>query len=463
MESLHHRYRYRDRYRDRNPRMHKERNLLLVSSGPMDSLKAIDLFVDPLDIAYREAVNIQIFVSQCHGVSIPIPIPIPIPIWTIYLEKLVPCRLEPANNIPEEPIDWHVGPMQVILHHSIESVSYQAWELSKMKCFISVGLIVLISIPLAIGTGTHGAAVAAPPDQPVVADAAERDRAEAEIRQAARAYLAALQRGDGKAIAACWSTDGIYVDVAGHSTPARELAIREFTAPAAAASQASADSGDRIDAKAGTIHWVSANVALERGTITQAEAETVATAEIKFLAVWVKRDNRWLLDYLQETAGQKSSSPGKLGDLGWMVGHWTTNGTGPRAQISVNWSAGKKYLVQKFKLELPDQQELQGEQRIAWDPVRGSIRSWLFRSDGGFAESSWSQEDETWIVKIQGVNASGTETSAINMWTADGPDRCWFKSFRLPEGQTSAAAVEQEEVILQFQRMLTAAPDGTAE
>jgi|GEM_PF-5133984 len=159
---------------------------------------------------------------------------------------------------------------------------------------------------------------------------------------------------------------------------------------------------------------------------------------------------------LHGTAG--AASPGKkantnnLSVLKWMVGQWTTQGTGPVARLSVNWSTDNKYLVQKFQVDLPGQKPLHGVQRITWDPARKAIRSWIFRSDGGFAESSWSREGDTWVVQTQGTHADGSATSAVDLWAADGPDRCWFKSLRISPDETSTDDKEPDDVILQFQR-----------
>ena len=43
---------------------------------------------------------------------------------------------------------------------------------------------------------------------------------EAAVRQAAQAYLDAMQRGDGKALAAAWTEQGSFIDPSGQSHPA---------------------------------------------------------------------------------------------------------------------------------------------------------------------------------------------------------------------------------------------------
>jgi uncharacterized protein (TIGR02246 family) len=351
-----------------------------------------------------------------------------------------------------------------------------AREFSNMQRFIFMGLAALGSIAFTVsnpwvgGIVPFGMAQAAPLDRKVVSDKSlltdgpsrlngqEKQGSNEDILAAARAYMAALQSGDGQAIAASWTAHGVYVDSSGQSFAARELAIQEFSQPEDNANQTSRIDGSHELSKPGTIHWVTANVALERGTSLQPGAESGEPVAIQYLAVWVQQDNRWLLNFLQETTGlqeslgQRNSTSGNLEELAWMVGQWSTQGKGPVAQLTVKWSEDRKYLVQEFKVNRSGQKELRGEQRIAWDPQRKTIRSWIFRADGGFSESSWSREGDTWIVKIQGAYADGAKSSIINLWAPEGPDRCWFKSLRLPEDANSADPMEQDEVILQFQR-----------
>ena len=90
------------------------------------------------------------------------------------------------------------------------------------------------------------------------------------------------------------------------------------------------------------------------------------------------------------------------------------------------------------------------EQRIGWDAANKQIRSWLFRSDGGFAEGVWSLVGETWIVKKSEVMPNGENTNMVNLWVNDDPDSCWFKSHHDGVGNPSA-----ENLILQFRRTVS--------
>jgi ketosteroid isomerase-like protein len=345
-----------------------------------------------------------------------------------------------------------------------------------MRRFIFMGLAALVAVLMTFGSIAVSTAKAAPLKKPDTIDKTlladlGNTKSTAEVLTASANYLAALQNGDSRAIAAFWTADGVFIDSLGQSHPARELITGEFS-NLDSKQTLTTKTDKNIDLpKPGTIHWVTPSVALERGTTLQTEGDRYTegdrhteddrakAAKIHYLAVWIKRDKQWLLNYIQETAGiletsgQNHSSPGNLDELAWMVGQWITQGAGPVAQLSVSWSEDKKFLVQKFKVKRPGQKQIHGEQRIAWDPVRKAIRSWIFRADGGFAESSWSRKGDTWIVNIQGTNAGGAKISSIDLWAPADRDHCWFKSLRLSQDDSSTDGKEQDEVIMQFQKM----------
>ena len=61
--------------------------------------------------------------------------------------------------------------------------------------------------------------------------------------------------------------------------------------------------------------------------------------------------------------------------------------------------------------------DLEGTQIVGWDPAAGTIRSWMFDSDGGFGEGVWSKKGNSWIVKFSQVLPDGRKASATNIYT----------------------------------------------
>ena len=58
-----------------------------------------------------------------------------------------------------------------------------------------------------------------------------------------------------------------------------------------------------------------------------------------------------------------------------------------------------------------------GTQRIGWDPLAKTIRSWSFDSEGGFTEGVWSRQGNQWIIKTTGVTSDGKAASSTNYMT----------------------------------------------
>jgi uncharacterized protein (TIGR02246 family) len=271
---------------------------------------------------------------------------------------------------------------------------------------------------------------------------ATRD-AETAVRAASQRYVEALARGDAEAIAAMWTEDGVYVDAAGESFVARDLVRREFGEAVGGAKRP-----EREAAKVNSaIRFLNDDVALEEGTTTASEVEFDRTGGVRFSAVWVLEGDAWQLDHLREHAMQPTVKPTPLEELSWFIGDWTAEGDGLVATLSASWSDDGKYLMQRFTIRRDGQDELNAEQRIAWDPADEVIRSWSFHSDGGFVEGELKHEGEVWAVATVGVLPNGDRTTSNNLWVPDGPDSCWFKL----HGGTVAGA-DAAELMVQFKR-----------
>ena len=116
-----------------------------------------------------------------------------------------------------------------------------------------------------------------------------------------------------------------------------------------------------------------------------------------------------------ETPDDAQKSP--LDDLAWMVGHWVDKGSGSTISSTCSWTQNHKFLTQHFSITIDGKLSLEGEQKIAWDPIEKRIRSWIFDSEGGFGEGAWIKDGNRWSVKTSFVLASGERASAVNEYT----------------------------------------------
>ena len=123
-------------------------------------------------------------------------------------------------------------------------------------------------------------------------------------------------------------------------------------------------------------------------------------------------------------------------DLAWLVGEW----------IDDKSRCGRRgYRILDEEQRLPElcvqnvgawMDDLEGTQVIGWDPAAGTIRSWMFDSDGGFGEGTWSKEHNRWIVKFSQVLPDGRKATATNVYTLVDNDTFTWKSIgRTLDGQ----------------------------
>ena len=130
-----------------------------------------------------------------------------------------------------------------------------------------------------------------------------------------------------------------------------------------------------------------------------------------------------------------AASP-QLQDLAWLVGDWIDESPEATVEATVTWTKNKTFLSYAFKVSAPGMDDLEGTQVIGWDPAAGTIRSWMFDSDGGFGEGVWSKKGDAWIVKFSQVLPDGRKASATNIYTlVDGNTFTWKSIGRKLDGE----------------------------
>ncbi|MCR4413143.1 MAG: SgcJ/EcaC family oxidoreductase [Thermoguttaceae bacterium] len=254
---------------------------------------------------------------------------------------------------------------------------------------------------------------------------------EAAIRATVESYTAAYNRGDAKAVAAHWSDSGEWISPSGQRFRGRAAIEKELQALFAE------NKGVRIEVTNPSIRFVSPNVAIEEGTvrvIRPAEPPSDST----YLAVDVKEKGQWKLNTVRETEIPETppaSSP--LKELAWLVGDWLDDSPEVDDKATVSWTKNKTFLTYAFRVSVPGtDDDLEGTQVIGWDPASGTIRSWMFDSDGGFGEGTWSKEHDRWVVKFSQVLPDGRKASATNVYTlVDGNTFTWKSIGRKLDGE----------------------------
>ena len=256
------------------------------------------------------------------------------------------------------------------------------------------------------------------------------------IQDAGQAYKAALERGDGKALAALWTPDGDIVDAVGNVMKGRDtVSVLE---PAAAGEAKTIQ--PQIAIRETKIRFIDPDVALEDGMVEVVPPGRTAPLHGRFSATWVRHEGSWKLAALREARGDEASGDETLASLEWMVGDWTVvdeaaagkpAAAKPKIEISTRWNPTRTFLLRDMKITPPGaaaDAAVQVTQRIGWNPLSKSIHSWVFSSDGGHGEAEWSKDDGSWIARTTAVLPDGSQTSSLNIYSYDGKDKCVWRS-----------------------------------
>jgi len=261
---------------------------------------------------------------------------------------------------------------------------------------------------------------------------AEQSDDRAVIEKAVASYVEAFNRHDAKALAALWSPEGVYISrLSGEQVIGRESLEKEFDA------QFKQIEGEKLEAETESLEFISPNVALEQGTATVTEPGAEPDTS-SYSVVYVKREGKWLIDRIseEESLPPPPSHYEQLKDLEWMVGSWVDREGGDVVRTECEWTRNRNFLRRSFTVSIGGHIDLSGMQFVGWDPVRKQIRSWVFDSDGGFAEGVWSRDGDRWMVKTKATSPDGSIGSSTSILRPlDGASFSWQQVSRLINGE----------------------------
>src|SRR6516225_2120657 len=120
-----------------------------------------------------------------------------------------------------------------------------------------------------------------------------------------------------------------------------------------------------------------------------------------------------------------------------MVGDWVEEGPDAISTSSCKWDESGNFLVWKYKVQSKNANASGGTTYIGWDPLTKQITSWVFDSDGGHGEATWSRlADDQWMAKASGILSDGRTASATQYIKKLGPDRAsWTSLDRVAGGE----------------------------
>lgn len=264
---------------------------------------------------------------------------------------------------------------------------------------------------------------------------------DAAIRQNVQSYVEAFNRGDAGAVAAHWSRDGEYVSPSGESFKGRkniEAALKEFFKE---------NQGSQLKVSPASVKFPSPGRATETGTAIVARPGQ-AKEETHYSATYVKKGDQWkLASVREEEAPVIAPSYEHLKELGWLIGDWIDADDVAAVETTYQWVRDKSFITASFSVRLGERLDLQGTQIIGWDPVKKTIRSWVFDSKGGFGEGVWTKQGSRWLAKTSSVLAGGEKASAINIFTYVDANTMTFQSIGREVGGEPMPNIDEVKIV----------------
>lgn len=246
---------------------------------------------------------------------------------------------------------------------------------------------------------------------------------EAAIRASAQQFETNYAAGNAKALAETFLSDGEIVDPSGRTIQGREAIEKEF------ADIFRSQAGAKVKVTIDSIKFLSPDVAVESGTEQNTASTGTVTAPVKYTAVHVKRDGKWLLSNVNETASNATDAQAQLEPLAYFVGTWHADlGGGKTYKLECQWMPGGTFLNRKFQVLEGDKPVSSGTQIIGFDPMIGQISSWTFDSSGGFGHEIWEDHGNGWRIQSSSVLPDGAAGLATNYLSKTGPDGFTWQS-----------------------------------
>jgi len=234
---------------------------------------------------------------------------------------------------------------------------------------------------------------------------------EAAIRRVVDAFTKAYDAGDAKSIAGLFLPDAEIVSEDGTTVQGREAIENDFSGTFKDHPKATIKS----DVK--SIRFVSPTMAIEEGSSIVMHDPDQAAEHTRYEVVHVKQAGVWLMASARDLPDDEASGQDQLSQLRWLIGDWVDEDPEALVHTSYRWAADHHFVLCDFTVNLNGQMAMSGTQRIGWDPLAKTIRSWSFDSEGGFTEAVWTREGNQWIIKTTGVSSDGKAASSTSYLT----------------------------------------------
>jgi uncharacterized protein (TIGR02246 family) len=228
------------------------------------------------------------------------------------------------------------------------------------------------------------------------------------------AFIAAYNAKDAKTLATLWMENADYKDDTGLDYHSRDEIQRAFAA-------LFAEHPDwKLELQVESTRLVTPTLATQDGIAVISPAPAGPPGPNRYFAMLVLKDGKWLIASVRESRVNVASNYHHLQSLEWLIGSWVAKSPGRTSETTFAWTRNKSFIKRTFRITTEEKGESKittGTQVVGYDPSTGEIRSWLFDSEGGFAESVWSAEENRMVGQTKSVLSDGSAAHSTDVLT----------------------------------------------
>lgn len=234
----------------------------------------------------------------------------------------------------------------------------------------------------------------------------------------------AFSKGDAKAVAAHWTTEGEYVSEDGTKFQGRatlEQAYENFFTKS---------HENMMEVEVESVRFPSRETAVVEGHFKLHTGKKRALVVSKCSFLYTREDGKWLIAIAREWP----SDGLEVRNLEWLIGTWEAKRDGTIVTTTYEWNTNKTFIRSHFSIT-EDGQTVTGIQIIGRMPSTGGLHIWTFEDKGGIGDADITRDEKKWYFAARGSTADGQVITATNIMTpVDTDSFLWQTVERMVDG-----------------------------
>ena len=282
--------------------------------------------------------------------------------------------------------------------------------------------------------------------------------ADAAIKERLAGFLKAYNSRNAANLSEFFTDDATLIDVDGAVVRSKAAIGAQFAAGFAQSSNYTLESSIE------SIRYITPDVAQIEGT-SKLSAPNEAAIINKFVTLVARKDNVWKMAEIRDLPSppEEVMPADRLKELEWMIGDWVDQKGDLKIHSVIKWGENKAYLTRTTTVNAGEEGSYSSLMVLGYDPQAGQIRSWLFDSEGGRGEATWTRaSDDQWILRAVGNLRNGLPNSATQIISLIGKDTLKTSSVDRIIGGEVAADIDEIIMVRKAPAAAGAAVPNTA-